>query len=381
MKKLSYYLQLLLFISLLFLASCREAKSPAPLENALQAENEVQMTSAQMSKANLEIGNLSSKEMSAIIRVKGRIDVPPQKMLSISVPLGGYLQSTQLLPGMRVKKGQVLAIVSGEQYIQLQQDYLIAKEKMNLLELDFKRQRELAVSQSASQKTLQQATTELNTQQVLVQSLAQKLKWVGIAPEKLSKDNISPTIGIQSSLSGYVTAVHVNIGKYLNPSDVLFEIMSTDDIHLAMTVYEKDIPFLKEGQEVMAYTNEQPEVKHRCSILLIGKEISDNRSVEVHCHFMRESVQLLPGTYMNAEIKVKKHMANVLPDEAIVQYNNKNYVFVKTDSLRFVMREVQTGIAEKGYTTVSGAGLTKDEPVVVKGAYTLLMMLKNKQED
>lgn len=381
MKKIIYNLRLLLVFSTLFNVSCREAKSPATSENAVPADNEVQMTSAQLSKSNLQIGTLSSKEMSAIIRVKGKIDVPPQKMLSISVPMGGYLQSTKLLPGMRVQKGEVLAIVSGEQYIQLQQDYLMAKEKMILLELDFKRQRDLALSQSASQKTLQQATTEYNSQQVLVQSLAQKLKWVGISPEALSKDNISPTITIKSSLSGYVTAVYVNIGKYLNPSDVLFEIMSTDDIHLAMTVYEKDIPFLKEGQEVIAHTNEQPEVKHRCSIILIGREISESRSVEVHCHFMKEAVHLLPGTYMNAEIKVKKQMATVLPDEAIVQYNNKNYVFVQTDSLSFGMREVKTGIAEKGYTTISGAGLTATTPVVVKGTYTLLMMLKNKQED
>jgi cobalt-zinc-cadmium efflux system membrane fusion protein len=157
--------------------------------------------------------------------------------------------------------------------------------------------------------------------------------------------------------------------------------MSTDDIHLAMTVYEKDIPFLKEGQEVIAHTNEQPEVKHRCSIILIGREISESRSVEVHCHFMKEAEHLLPGTYMNAEIKVKKQIATVLPDEAIVQYNNKNYVFVQTDSLSFGMREVKTGIAEKGYTTISGAGLTATTPVLVKGTYTLLMMLKNKQED
>ncbi|MFM9020140.1 MAG: efflux RND transporter periplasmic adaptor subunit, partial [Sediminibacterium sp.] len=182
-------------------------------------------------------------------------------------------------------------------------------------------------------------------------------------------------------ITGYVTAVHVNIGKYLNPSDVLFEIMSTDDIHLALTVYEKDIPYLRVGQEVLAYTNEQPNQKYRCKILLIGREIADNRSVEVHCHFLKESAHLLPGTYMNAEIMVKNQSATVVPDEAIVQYNNKNYIFVPTDSLMFSMREVQTGISENGNTLVTGAGISPETKVVVKGSYTLLMMLKNKQED
>lgn len=375
------YRPFIIAVSVSVLWSCNEKKSDVAAEEALPDENLVQMTAPQYAKAQLVMGKLTTRPMSAVIRVKGKVDVPPQKMLSVSVPMGGYLQSTRLLPGMRVEKGDVLAVVTGEQYIQLQQDYLVAKEKLNLLELDYKRQRELAQSQSVSQKTLQQVTAEYNAQQVQVQSLFQKLKWVGISPESLSKDNISAAISIRSSLSGYVTSVNVNIGKYLNPSDVLFEIMSTDDIHLAMTVFEKDIASLRIGQEVIAYTNEQPQVKHRCKILLIGKEISAERSVEVHCHFMKESIPLLPGTYMNAEVKVNNPSALVLPEEAIVQYANRRYVFVQTDSLQFSMREVQTGISENGFAVVSGKGLTPENQVVVKGSYTLLMMLKNKQED
>lgn len=380
MKKTFY--QTLYIISLsVTLFACQDKKSGSEAESIPADQNIVKMTSAQFAKANLLVGKITNKEMSAVIRVKGKIDVPPQEMLSVSVPLGGYLQSTKLLPGMRVVKGEVLAVVTGEQYIQLQQDYLMAKEKVNLLELDYKRQRELAQTQSVSQKTLQQVTAEFNAQQVLVQSLYQKLKLAGFTPESITKDNISSGINVRSSITGYVTAVHVNIGKYLNPSDVLFEIMSTDDIHLALTVYEKDIPYLRIGQEILAYTNEQPSQKYRCKILLIGREIADNRSVEVHCHFLKESAHLLPGTYMNAEIMVKNQSATVVPDEAIVQYNNKNYIFVPTDSLMFSMREVQTGISENGNTLVSGAGISPETKVVVKGSYTLLMMLKNKQED
>ncbi len=84
---------------------------------------------------------------------------------------------------------------------------------------------------------------------------------------------------------------------------------------------------------------------------------------------------------MNAEIMVRNQAATVVPDEAVVQFNNKNYVFVPTDSLQFSMREVQAGISENGFTVISGAALTPETKVVVKGSYTLLMMLKNKQED
>ncbi|MFN4974940.1 MAG: hypothetical protein ACK5GV_06835 [Bacteroidota bacterium] len=54
---------------------------------------------------------------------------------------------------------------------------------------------------------------------------------------------------------------------------------------------------------------------------------------------------------------------------------------MQTDSLQYSLREVQTGITENGFTVVSGAGITTNDQVVIKGSYTLLMMLKNKQED
>jgi cobalt-zinc-cadmium efflux system membrane fusion protein len=44
-----------------------------------------------------------------------------------------------------------------------------------------------------------------------------------------------------SPINGYVLKVNVNRGKYVTPSDILFEIVNPSDIHLAVTVFEKDI--------------------------------------------------------------------------------------------------------------------------------------------
>ena len=135
-----------------------EPASPEP------AEHTVALSSAQFKNANLVVGTLLQKEISALIRVKGKVDVPPQKLMSVSVPLGGYLKSSNLLPGMRVQQGEVIAVVEGEQYIQLQQDYLMAKEKLVWLEQEYNRQRELLATQSAPQKTFQMASADFSSQ-------------------------------------------------------------------------------------------------------------------------------------------------------------------------------------------------------------------------
>jgi membrane fusion protein, heavy metal efflux system len=84
---------------------------------------------------------------------------------------------------------------------------------------------------------------------------------------------------------------------------------------------------------------------------------------------------------MNAELEVTNNQAQTLPEEAIVRYENKQYVFVALDSNQFEMVEVKTGDSEKGYTAVSLPESLQDKAFVTKGAYWLLMKMKNKSEE
>jgi cobalt-zinc-cadmium efflux system membrane fusion protein len=36
------------------------------------------------------------KQISSLLKLNGKIDVPPQNLVSISVPMGGYLKYTKL---------------------------------------------------------------------------------------------------------------------------------------------------------------------------------------------------------------------------------------------------------------------------------------------
>jgi cobalt-zinc-cadmium efflux system membrane fusion protein len=190
------------------------------------------------------------------------IDVPPQNLVSVSIPLGGYLKSSNLLPGMPVSKGQVIAVIENPQFIQLQQDYLMAKSKAHFAELDYNRQKTLNQSQASSDKAMQLAQSEMNSQRILMNSLAQQLRLININPESLKSGSITKSVPVYSSINGFVSKVNVNIGKYVNPSDVLFELINPDDIHLNLKVYEKDLENLKKGQRFVAYTNADPSKKY-----------------------------------------------------------------------------------------------------------------------
>ena len=64
------------------------------------AENLVQLTDAQVKNAGITTTRAEKRNIATALKVSGRIDVPPQNIVSVSFPLGGYLKSTNLLPGM-----------------------------------------------------------------------------------------------------------------------------------------------------------------------------------------------------------------------------------------------------------------------------------------
>ncbi len=375
MKQLTYILSILLLLQ-----ACSNKKAPEAIEKAV-VPNNVVLTDAQFKSAGIQTALMQQKEISSILKVSGKIDVPPQNMVSISVPLGGYLKTTKLLPGQHVSKGEAVAVIEGEQYIQLQQDYLTTKEKIGYLQKEYERQRDLNKTQAASDKAFQQAETEFKTQQVLISAFREKLKLVGINVDKLSESNISRSINIFSPIDGYVSKVNVNIGKYVSPTEVLFELINPTDIHLALKIFEKDIDKLYVGQPLVAYTNNQPKKKHDCEILLIGKDITEDRNTDVHCHFEDYDKTLIPGTYMNAEIAIKNTKAFVLPEEAIVLFEGKQYGFIKNTDKDYSMHLLETGTVDKGFVEILNAEKLASKEFVVKGTYSLLMSLKNKVEE
>ncbi|MCW5908016.1 MAG: efflux RND transporter periplasmic adaptor subunit [Chitinophagales bacterium] len=367
----------------IFIAACNSSKTNNENPTANGSENTVSLTAEQMKIAGIQTGTAEVKTISTVLKVNGVIDVPPQNMVSISFPLGGYLKSTKLLPGMHVSKGEVLAVLEDPQYIQLQQDYLMAKAKLSFLDADFNRQKELNATKANSDKTFQQAKADYESQKVLVKSLSEKLQLIGINPNTLNEDNLSRSVNVYSPINGFVSAVNVNIGRYVSPTDVLFELVNPDDVHLNLTVFEKDVNKLSIGQKVIAFNNQNPEKKHEAEIILVSRNLDANRAAEVHCHFKKYDKELLPGMFMNAEINVQSSDALTVPEEAVARWQNKNYVFVDNGNNNFQLTEVQTGVSEKGSIEIltSNKEDWSNKKIVIANAYAVLMKMKNSGEE
>jgi cobalt-zinc-cadmium efflux system membrane fusion protein len=359
--------------------SCKTQHEEKTVEEVIPAS--VSVSEDQVKNAGIELGHTEIRMLSAVLKLQGKIDVPPQNMVSVSFPLGGYLKSTRLLPGMHVSKGDVLAVLEDMQFIQLQQDYLIAKARLSMAEDEFLRQQDLNTTKTASDKIFRQARTEFETQKILTRALEEKLKLLGINVGNLNETNLSNSVAIHSPINGFVSKINVNMGKYTSPTDVLFELVNPSDIHLNLTVFEKDIEQLSIGQKIIAYTNDKPDQKHAGDIILVSKNIDENRAAEVHCHFDKYDRSLLPGMFMNAEIMVSNKKATAVPEGAIVSWQNSDYIFVAREKNNFEMKEVETGVKQQGWVEILAKDNLEGKQVVIKNAFALLMKMKNNNED
>ncbi len=352
-------------------------------------EDIVELRADQIKMANIETGSIEMQAIRGKLKVSGIVSVAPQNLATVCMPLGGFVKSTSLMPGNVVRKGDILAILENQDFIDIQQNYLEAKNKLEFAEAEFKRHTELYKNDVYSQQNLQQVTSDYKSLKAEVKALEQKLALIGINPANLHEDDISRSVAVVSPISGFLKTVNINIGKFVAPSDVLFEIVNSDKLFLELTLFEKDAAKVAKGQKIRFFINNETE-PHEAVIYQTGKSIDADKTYKVYASVQGVCKNVLPGMYVNAIIEASNNEVTTLPSDAVVSFDDKDYIFVfdknKEENgkpfTEYRMIEVQKGISDSGYTEIilpEGFDI-KTAKVVVKGAYNLLSAKKNAGE-
>lgn len=357
-------------------------------KDSTAATDVVTLTTDQYKVAAIELGKVEMRNLSSVLKVNGTIDVPPQNLVSISAPLGGYVKSSGLLPGQAVRKGQVVAVIENAAFIDIQQDYLESTSHMVFLSQELKRQQELRKEEVNAAKTLQQVSSEYNMMRAKINALQQKLSLIGISTKALQAGRISKTSNLYSPIKGYATTSNVNRGKYVQPSNVLFELANKSDMGLALNVFEKDVRKLMPGQPIRFALANETDYKREGKVFLIGKAADSTGTIPVHCHLsISNDPAMLPGMYVKALIETRTDDVQALPVEAIIQSEGRDYIFIQMDTAqdkaKFKMIPVIKGTEQEGYVAITFPENfnAADAKIVIKGAYALLSAMKNVEEE
>ncbi len=375
--KTSFFLLNSLFVLLLLSCSSQDQEANAAKET--KVNKQLKLSSKQLQTLGIELGALQQINMGLSVFANGVIDVPPQNKSYIAMPYGGYIKKINVLDGMQVQKGQILMVVEHPEVLQLQQEYLEVQGQAEYLAADYERQKELYENEAGSAKNYQQAKSAYMVNKAKLSGLAMKLEMANVNMNTLRNGQIERTQNIRSPFAGVITKVTANVGAFADPKDNLLEIIDLKHAHAELTVYEKYLSFLQKDQLVKLQFVDM-HTTATAKIYLIGREISSERTVKVHCHFDKLPADITPGSYLKAEIRAEDQNQFTLPEEAVVQQNGKDVVFIEKKGNFFTV-EIDILMSQDGRVAITSKqlALLEHSSIVVKGAYELLAIL-NKEE-
>lgn len=376
MKILQY-----IFLSF-FLFACNQAAEERDNSFSSNQGDTIRLNSNQIKNADIQIGEVTKRPMSEEIHVNGKLALAPQNIVTVSFPLGGYLKENRLLPGKKLSKGETIAIIEHEDLVLLQENYLISKIELSTLSQNLDRQKELNLSKISSDKILQEAEEKFQTQKVRVKGLEEKLKLIGINPDNLNYNNISRSVALRSPITGYVSKVNYNTGRYLQPEDEIFELINPERMHVNLIIYEQNLNKIKPGLKAEFYTGNNTEDIFTGIVKMITPNMNNDQTATVICEISNPSSGLTPGMFVTGKILTEEEDAYVISEEALVRKGDESFIIeVFSDSL-FIPVPVIRGLKEGKYISVTPVRNEQIEgrKFITKNPFRVFAML-HREED
>lgn len=376
----SIYYKSFFLLAVLILVACNSNEksegSNAAEAVVMKETNVISISENQFNAGDMQLGKISMQEFNTVVKANGMFAVPPENQVDVSAYFAGYVKNINLLPGDVVKKGQVLFTIENPEYIQIQQSFLEAKGRLSYLKSDYERQKELLAENVTSKKNFLKAESEYNVTLAQYQSLKKKLTLMNVNPNTLTVENMRSVISVLSPLSGFATTINATKGMYLNPSDVAITVTNTDELHIELNIFEKDLPSVKVGQPINVRLQNDMQKVYQGRVHLVNKAINaQERTVAIHGDLIhKEDVKLfVPGMYIEGEILTTSSKYPALPSEAVANIDNDFFVLVREKEKTFKRVIVQVGTTQNGFTQILNADdFEPNTQFLTKGAFNLI---------
>jgi len=212
----------------------------------------------------------------------------------------------------------------------------------------------------------------------LAKGAREKLRLLGVAEQEidsiLASEGPSSRIVLRSPQSGHVIHRAVVLGAHVNAGDTLFEIADLSRVWIEAEVYERDIPFLVEGQSIEATVVAFPARVFSGTVSLVHPHLStETRTNQVRFVLENPHHELRPGMF--ATVRIERPVAEggagevlSVPERAVIDTGSKKIVYVEREPGLFEGVRVELGHRVGGFYPVV-SGLQAGERVAATGAF------------
>jgi len=289
------------------------------------------------------------------VRTTGQLTADETKLAHVHVKINGYVDKVYVdYVGQLVKKGQPLFTLYSPDLVATEEEYLIAKRGA----------KELGTSRYAE---ISQGS------QSLLRSTRARLKLWDISDEQIKKldesGEVEKTLTFYSPVSGFVTDRKAFPQTAVTPDMDLYVISDLSSIWVNADVYEYEVPFVKVGETAKMELSYYAGKTYTGKITYIYPSVDPiSRTVKARVEFPNPNFELKPQMFANVQLKINYGKQIVVPQEAILDSGDKQYVFVVHEGGVFEPRTIQTGPKLEGNVAVL-SGLRVGETIVSSGNF------------
>ena len=344
---------------------------------ALNAENIV-LTPEQEANWQIKVEVPQNSKRLPLGEFITEVVTPPTLLHTISLPFEANVKKLHVANYQEVTKGQILADVTGTEWIETQQkaisDAIEFKHHEHLAE----RKNMLCKEEIIPQKECVAANAELEADKIKVAASKALLKSYGASDEmifNLFKDlKLSQTIQLRSSVDGRIVKLDATPGKSTSPSDALFVIQEKGALWIESAIEAKRTQGLKEGQKVQIVLDDQT---FDTTILQLSPVINPENQTRQIRFLVPENIDIFSGLRSTAKIILLQESLKIRKN-AVIKVGEAQVVFYKSKE-GYTSLPIQILSEDDTYYFVKPSPLLKNK-IAVSSVAILKNMLGSEDE-
>lgn len=361
------------FAALLTFAGCSDSGSRSAA-NSNSANNAELFTIPQEQMSHVQVISVQPTTLTRSLRLTGAVAYNSFRTTPVITQVSGPVSKIVVVPGQNVTQGEPMLYVASPDYSQLRTNYLKAKDAYALAQKASSRAQDLYQHKAIAEQALEQAqSAEVQASGDLIAAQA-ALKVMGITdPDALVKAPPSFEVPVKAPIGGLVVEQDVSVGQLIQPGTTqCFMISDVTNVWVLVNIYQKDLPYVRVGDQVTIQTDTYAEVFHgRISYVAASLDPS-TRTLQARIDTVNPGEKLKKDMYVVATVNAGTiPNAIALPDAAVLRDNeNQPFVYAATSANQFGRRSVTLGDSLNGLTQIT-SGVKAGDQVIGNGSLFL----------
>jgi cobalt-zinc-cadmium efflux system membrane fusion protein len=295
----------------------------------------IALTQQQLKGVNVNFVKFTQRLISPIIHANGAIRLLPESKAEVSSHISGKIDRIFVREGMYVTKNQALLSISSFELLELQNEYVSAKNEAEFQRVEFERQGELKKRNMGILADYQAVKAKYQSAIIKEKTLHQKLEILGIDTKAfidLTNPHIQKTIIIKAPFSGYMNKLNVHAGSLVQTETILAEIIDPNQLQAEVYVYEKDAELVKEGLPVTLNFVQKGIAPIKGKVLYVSRALDpNNKTITLHVHFAQPQHKEIHAD-MNVKAVITGQAGNLpemaIPATSLYDDGEHKYLFV-----------------------------------------------------